>query len=195
MLKKRCYEFPSYHLIPSHWALVDQIVPETNLFDRWWLVPVLILMRKKYCWMTTNKFKQLVSFHLVVQISPHDSAATDARKSRRGRGHTLIHRPQQCAHLQVGQGTVARTRPTSSRLLESEQLHAVRSSSQLTEGKRASAADTSAGAVGWKRIGYNQYQWYRISVCSFCWFIVPESTVRWCVVREKHCWMTADSVE
>jgi hypothetical protein len=27
---------------------------------------------------------------------------------------------------------------------------------------------------------------------SFRWFIVAESTVRWFVVREKHCWMAAD---
>jgi hypothetical protein len=31
--------------------------------------------------------------------------------------------------------------------------------------------------------------------CSFRWFIVAESTVRWFVVREKHCWMAADSTE
>jgi hypothetical protein len=29
----------------------------------------------------------------------------------------------------------------------------------------------------------------------FHWFIVAESTVRWFVVREKHCWMTADSAD
>jgi hypothetical protein len=33
------------------------------------------------------------------------------------------------------------------------------------------------------------------TACSFRWFIVAESTVRWFVVREKHCWMTADSAE
>jgi hypothetical protein len=32
-------------------------------------------------------------------------------------------------------------------------------------------------------------------VCSFRWFIVVESTVRWFVVREKHCWMAADSAD
>jgi hypothetical protein len=31
--------------------------------------------------------------------------------------------------------------------------------------------------------------------CSFRWFIVAESTVRWFVVREKHCWMAADSAD
>jgi hypothetical protein len=33
------------------------------------------------------------------------------------------------------------------------------------------------------------------TVCSFRWFSVAESNVRWFVVREKHCWMTADSAE
>jgi hypothetical protein len=32
------------------------------------------------------------------------------------------------------------------------------------------------------------------SACSFRWFIVAESTVRW-FVREKHCWMAADSAD
>jgi hypothetical protein len=36
---------------------------------------------------------------------------------------------------------------------------------------------------------------HRQAACSFRWFIVAESTVRWFVVREKHCWMTADSAE
>jgi hypothetical protein len=37
---------------------------------------------------------------------------------------------------------------------------------------------------------------YSISTaCSFRWFIVAESTVRWFVVREKHCWMAADSAD
>jgi hypothetical protein len=31
------------------------------------------------------------------------------------------------------------------------------------------------------------------TACSFRWFIVAESTVRWFIVREKHCWMAADS--
>jgi hypothetical protein len=31
--------------------------------------------------------------------------------------------------------------------------------------------------------------------CSFRWFIVAESTVRWFVVREKHCWMAANSAD
>jgi hypothetical protein len=31
--------------------------------------------------------------------------------------------------------------------------------------------------------------------CSFRWFIVAESTVRWFVVRKKHCWMAADSAD
>jgi hypothetical protein len=31
--------------------------------------------------------------------------------------------------------------------------------------------------------------------CSFRWFIMAESTVRWFVVREKHCWMAADSAD
>jgi hypothetical protein len=31
--------------------------------------------------------------------------------------------------------------------------------------------------------------------CSFRWIIVAKSTVRWFVVREKHCWMTADSAD
>jgi hypothetical protein len=31
--------------------------------------------------------------------------------------------------------------------------------------------------------------------CSFRWIIVAESTVRWFVVREKYCWMTADSAD
>jgi hypothetical protein len=30
---------------------------------------------------------------------------------------------------------------------------------------------------------------------SFRWFIVAESIVRWFVVREKHCWMVADSAD
>jgi hypothetical protein len=30
---------------------------------------------------------------------------------------------------------------------------------------------------------------------AFRWFIMAESTVRWFVVREKHCWMAADSAE
>jgi hypothetical protein len=30
---------------------------------------------------------------------------------------------------------------------------------------------------------------------SFRWFIVVESTVRWFIVREKYCWMTADLAE
>jgi hypothetical protein len=30
---------------------------------------------------------------------------------------------------------------------------------------------------------------------SFRWFIVAESTVRWFVMREKHCWMAADSAD
>jgi hypothetical protein len=33
------------------------------------------------------------------------------------------------------------------------------------------------------------------TACSFRWFIVAKSTVRWFVVREKHCWMAADSAE
>jgi hypothetical membrane protein len=33
------------------------------------------------------------------------------------------------------------------------------------------------------------------AVCSFRWIIVAESTVRWFIVREKHCWMAADSAE
>jgi hypothetical protein len=35
----------------------------------------------------------------------------------------------------------------------------------------------------------------KLSACSFCWFVVVESTVRWFVVREKHCWMAADSAD
>jgi hypothetical protein len=31
--------------------------------------------------------------------------------------------------------------------------------------------------------------------CSFRWIIVAESTVRWFVVREKHCWMAVDSAD
>jgi hypothetical protein len=34
-----------------------------------------------------------------------------------------------------------------------------------------------------------------LAACSFRWFIMAESTVRWFVVREKHCWMAADSVD
>jgi hypothetical protein len=34
-----------------------------------------------------------------------------------------------------------------------------------------------------------------INSLSFRWFIVAESTARWFVVREKHCWMAADSAE
>jgi hypothetical protein len=30
---------------------------------------------------------------------------------------------------------------------------------------------------------------------SFRWFIMTESTVCWFVVKEKHCWMTADFAE
>jgi hypothetical protein len=33
------------------------------------------------------------------------------------------------------------------------------------------------------------------SACSFRWFIVAENTVRWFIVREKHCWMAADLAE
>jgi hypothetical protein len=33
------------------------------------------------------------------------------------------------------------------------------------------------------------------TVCSFRWIIVAESTVYWFIVREKHCWMTADLAE
>jgi hypothetical protein len=33
-----------------------------------------------------------------------------------------------------------------------------------------------------------------LTACSFRWFIVAESIVYWFVVREKHCWMTADLV-
>jgi hypothetical protein len=36
---------------------------------------------------------------------------------------------------------------------------------------------------------------HRYSACSFRWFIVAENTVRWFVVREKHCWMAANSAE
>jgi hypothetical protein len=36
---------------------------------------------------------------------------------------------------------------------------------------------------------------HRLPSLSFRWFIVAESTVRWLVVREKHCWMAADSAE
>jgi hypothetical protein len=32
-------------------------------------------------------------------------------------------------------------------------------------------------------------------VFSFRWFIVAESSVSWFVVREKYCWMVADSAE
>jgi disease resistance protein RPM1 len=35
----------------------------------------------------------------------------------------------------------------------------------------------------------------RLGPCSFRWFIVAESTIRWFVVREKHCWMAADSAD
>jgi hypothetical protein len=31
--------------------------------------------------------------------------------------------------------------------------------------------------------------------CLFRWFIVAESIACWFVMREKHCWMTADSAE
>jgi hypothetical protein len=34
-----------------------------------------------------------------------------------------------------------------------------------------------------------------LTACSFRWFIVAESIIRWFVVREKHCWMTANSAE
>jgi hypothetical protein len=34
-----------------------------------------------------------------------------------------------------------------------------------------------------------------LTACSFRWIIVAESTVRWFVVREKYCWMAADSAE
>jgi hypothetical protein len=27
------------------------------------------------------------------------------------------------------------------------------------------------------------------------WFTVAESTIRWFIVREKHCWMTTDLAE
>jgi hypothetical protein len=30
---------------------------------------------------------------------------------------------------------------------------------------------------------------------SFRWFIVAESTVRWFIMREKHCWMAIDLAE
>jgi hypothetical protein len=35
----------------------------------------------------------------------------------------------------------------------------------------------------------------KITACSFRWFIVAESIIHWFVVREKHCWMAADSAE
>jgi hypothetical protein len=35
----------------------------------------------------------------------------------------------------------------------------------------------------------------KLTAYSFRWFIVAESIVRWFVVREKHCWMAADSAE
>jgi hypothetical protein len=31
-----------------------------------------------------------------------------------------------------------------------------------------------------------------MTACSFRWIIVTKSIVRWFIVREKHCWMTAD---
>jgi hypothetical protein len=34
-----------------------------------------------------------------------------------------------------------------------------------------------------------------LPACSFRWIIVAESTVRWFIVREKHCWMAADLAE
>jgi hypothetical protein len=34
-----------------------------------------------------------------------------------------------------------------------------------------------------------------LAPCSFRWFTVAESTVHWFIVREKHCWMTADSAD
>jgi hypothetical protein len=34
-----------------------------------------------------------------------------------------------------------------------------------------------------------------LQACSFCWIIVAESTVRWFIMREKHCWMTANLAE
>jgi hypothetical protein len=39
------------------------------------------------------------------------------------------------------------------------------------------------------------YLYLYLSACSFRWIIVAESIVRWFIVREKHCWMTADSAE
>jgi hypothetical protein len=33
------------------------------------------------------------------------------------------------------------------------------------------------------------------AACSFRWIVVAESIVRWFVVREKHCWMAADSTD
>jgi hypothetical protein len=35
----------------------------------------------------------------------------------------------------------------------------------------------------------------RQSRCSFRWISVAESTVRWFVMREKHCWMATDSAD
>jgi hypothetical protein len=34
-----------------------------------------------------------------------------------------------------------------------------------------------------------------LSACSFRWIVVTENTVRWFIVREKYCWMTADSAD
>jgi hypothetical protein len=34
-----------------------------------------------------------------------------------------------------------------------------------------------------------------MAACSFRWIIVTESTVRWFIVREKHCWMVTDLAE
>jgi hypothetical protein len=56
--------------------------------------------------------------------------------------------------------------------------------------------------------GENKCEWYVVDIvriarlplsfffaCSFRWIIVAESTIRWFIVREKHCWMAADLAE
>jgi hypothetical protein len=53
------------------------------------------------------------------------------------------------------------------------------------DSKQASIVENNAdGLATWAE---------ELTACSFCWFGVTESTVRWFVVREKQCWMSADS--
>jgi hypothetical protein len=133
MLKKRCYEFPSYHLIPSHWALVDQIVPETNLCMRWWPVLVLILMLIYYK-------KILLNNYFILMITSNEQAHTTQQQLTQGRAEEVPSStdPSNVPICRWGRvlwhGRGRRRRG----------CWKVSNCTLFTEGKRASAADTSA---------------------------------------------------